>query len=165
MLRCRYDERGGAAPGGARVPHAVPAELPRRALRDHAGVLAQGPAQAAHVRDAAVEAGGLLHHGQLGVQGGLRLLSPALPAASPTRARAPHAWPVPHAARATNAAQQCLHAAPADAPAGRAPGQPHAHAGAPAAAAPALDSDSAASGTDPDPAASGSQPDTVASGS
>lgn len=63
----------------------MPAELPRGAVRDHAGVLAQGPTQATHLRDPAVEAGGLLHHGQLRVQGGVRLLSPAIPAAPPTR--------------------------------------------------------------------------------
>lgn len=67
----------------------MPAELPGRALRDHDRVLAQGPAEAAHVRDVAVEAGGLLHDGQLRVQGGVRLLSPALPAAPPTRAPPP----------------------------------------------------------------------------
>lgn len=81
----RHDKRRGPTPSGARIPHAVSAELPRGALRDHAGVLAQGPAEKAHVRDPAVEAGGLLHHGQLRVQGGVRLLSPALPAAPPTR--------------------------------------------------------------------------------
>lgn len=77
----RHDERGGVTPSGARVPHAVPGRVSRRPLRHHAGVLAQRPPQATHLRDAAVEARGLLHARQLRVQGGLRLLSPALPAA------------------------------------------------------------------------------------
>lgn len=63
----RHDERRGVAPSGARLPHAVSAELPVTALRHYARVLAQGPAEATHLRDAAVEAGGLLHYGQLRV--------------------------------------------------------------------------------------------------
>lgn len=66
----------------------MPVQLSGAALRDNARVLAQGPAQTADIRDSPVEAGGLLHHGQLRVQGGVGLLSQAFPAAPPTRARA-----------------------------------------------------------------------------
>ena len=50
------------------------AGLPAPSLRHHAGVLAQGPDEAAHIRDPPVEAGGLLHHVRFRVQGRLRLL-------------------------------------------------------------------------------------------
>ena len=51
------------------------AGLPAPSLRHHAGVLAQGPDEAAHIRDPPVEAGGLLHHVRLRVQGGFSLLT------------------------------------------------------------------------------------------
>ena len=52
----RHDQRRGLEPGGARVSHAESSRLPARPLRDHAGVLAQGPNETAHVRDPAVAA-------------------------------------------------------------------------------------------------------------
>lgn len=39
---CRHDERGGAAPGGAWLPHAVSTQLSARALRGDARVLEEG---------------------------------------------------------------------------------------------------------------------------
>jgi hypothetical protein len=57
----RHDQRRSPQPGGARVPHAEPAGLPPSPLRDHAGVLAQGPHEAADLRDPPVAAGRLLY--------------------------------------------------------------------------------------------------------
>lgn len=146
-----HDQRRGAAPGGPRLPHAVPARLPARALRDHAGVLAQGPREAAHLRDAAVEAGGLLHHGGQRVQGGVGLLRQAFPAEPlPPAPPAPPAAlppPPPHAAAAPAAAP----AAPAAPPPPAAPG----HAG-PAPAAPRRPAPAAAAA--PPAAAPGAAP-------
>jgi len=53
---CRYDERGGPAPGRARVPDAVSPRLPQGPVRDHARVLEEGGDGATDVRDPAVEA-------------------------------------------------------------------------------------------------------------
>lgn len=64
-FRFRNDQRRGAPPGGPRLPDAQPARLSRQPLRDNARVLAQGPDETTYVRDAPVEAGGLLHHGRL----------------------------------------------------------------------------------------------------
>lgn len=69
---CRYDKCRGAAPSGARLQNAVSARLSGCVVRHHARVLAQGPDEAADVRDAAVEVGRLLHHGGLRVQRGKR---------------------------------------------------------------------------------------------
>lgn len=128
----RHDQRGGAASSGPRLPHAMPTRLPARTLRDHAGVLAQGPRQAAHLRDAAVEVGGLLHHGGQRVQGGVGLLRQAFPAEPlpPAPPAPPAALPPtpPHAAAAPATAPT----PPAAPPAPAAP--PHADAGPPPAA-------------------------------
>ena len=70
-LLCDVTSSDGTLPaGGARVQDAAAPVLPRPALRHHARVLAQGSRQAAHLRDSAVETGGLLHNVRLGVQGG-----------------------------------------------------------------------------------------------
>ena len=70
----RNDKRWSAAPGGAWLPHAVPSRMPHRSVWHNAGMLAQGPHEAANIRDPAVETGGLLHHGRLRVQRGVGLL-------------------------------------------------------------------------------------------
>ena len=76
----RNDERWSAAPGGAWLPHAVPPWLPQGPVRHHAGVLAQGGDGAAHLRNPAVEAGGVLHHGPQGLpRGVLRQMRPLCP--------------------------------------------------------------------------------------
>lgn len=61
-LAARRDgEPGGAGPGGAGVPHALPARVPRVAARPHVPVLAEGPRGETHLRVPAGFPGGLLH--------------------------------------------------------------------------------------------------------
>jgi len=57
----RDGEPGGAGPGGAGVPHALPARVPRVPARPHVPVLAEGPGGATHLRVPAGFPGGLLH--------------------------------------------------------------------------------------------------------
>ena len=64
----RYDERRGIASSGTWVPHANSTKLSTCIIRNHAGMLAQGPSQEANVRDAPMEIRGLFHHVWLGIQ-------------------------------------------------------------------------------------------------
>lgn len=57
----RDGEPGGAGPGGARIPHALPARVPRVPARPHVPVLAEGPGGETHLRVPAGFPGGLLH--------------------------------------------------------------------------------------------------------
>lgn len=75
----RYDERRSIAPGGAWLPDAGPTELSAGLVRYHARVLAPGPDEEAHVRNTAVETGGLLHHGGVGIQRSVVILRPRPP--------------------------------------------------------------------------------------
>lgn len=59
----RYDKRRSPEPGRARLPNATAAELQRSPVRDYARMLEQRSDATAYLRDAAVEAGRLLHHG------------------------------------------------------------------------------------------------------
>lgn len=58
---CRHDQRRSINPSGARLSHANATELWAATVWDNVGVLAQGSHAQTHVRDAAVEARGLLH--------------------------------------------------------------------------------------------------------
>ena len=71
----RNDKRRGPEPGGTRVPHAEPARMPADPVRHHAGVLAQGPDEEAHLRDAAVAARRLFHSVRFRVQRSVGILT------------------------------------------------------------------------------------------
>ena len=71
----RYDKRRSLAPGRARLPNALPAKLPCGFIRHNVGMLEQGPDEEADFRNPPVEIGRLLHHGRLGIQGSVGLLS------------------------------------------------------------------------------------------
>lgn len=57
----RNDERWSIKPSGAWISNADPAQLHTGPVWHYAGMLAQGPDATTHVRDAAVEVGGLFH--------------------------------------------------------------------------------------------------------
>lgn len=60
----RDGEPGGSGAGGARLPHALPPELPRVAPRPDDAVLEEGAGREAHLRVHPVLPGRLLHgHG------------------------------------------------------------------------------------------------------
>lgn len=70
----RYDKCRSVAPGGARLPHAVPSRMSHCSIWHYVGMLAQGPHEAANIWDPTVEAGGLLYNGRFGVQRGIGIL-------------------------------------------------------------------------------------------
>ena len=59
-----HDELPGGAEGSPGLPDAVPPQLPQSHARHHDGLLEGERAGPAHVRDPAVEAGGLLRPGR-----------------------------------------------------------------------------------------------------
>lgn len=66
---CRYDQCWSPAPSRTWLQNALSSELSQAIVWYHAGVLEEGGDGETHVWDLAVEAGGVLHHRGLWLQG------------------------------------------------------------------------------------------------
>lgn len=94
----RDGEPGGAGPGGAGVPHALPPRVPRVSARPHVPVLAEGPGGATYIRVPAGFPGGLLHLDRAPVPAWREPIDPELllaPGTLPSSLQGAEGWP-PH---------------------------------------------------------------------